>query len=125
MKLGQRLGTKLSGVHRFLSQPRGQTRYPGRRGWKDPNLVVVGPLRWPEHHHKVVVVGDVAAETEQTLPCRCLWGKVGATEKLVKIKWLWKLKVELVENKYKQDLTSKSTHIIHNNYHHIWKNLRK
>ena len=42
---------------------------------------------------------DVQLQQGESLDCRCVWGGMGPTEKIVKMKGSWELKDELVEIK--------------------------
>ena len=55
-------------------------------GWKGAIVVALGPLRWSEHHHKVVVVGVDSVQQGHNLPCSPLWSFVDPTRKFAKIK---------------------------------------
>ena len=48
-----------------------------------------GPLVWLENHHQVVVVGLGLLMQMGAQPCSWVWGKVGPTRKMLKMKETW------------------------------------
>ena len=53
-------------------------------GWKGAIVVALGPLRWSEHHHKVVVVGDGSVQQGTAEPAAHFWAMWGPMENLQK-----------------------------------------
>ena len=57
-----------------------------------------GPTGVIRNHHQSGGGGDELLMQQGRLPCNPLWVAIGTREKIAKIKRIWKLKLEMVEN---------------------------
>ena len=84
--MGQPREAKSGGTQGFQDQTQVQNVVCGRRGVVRNQGGGLGPTGLVRKPPPSGGGGGSVAETEQILPCRCLWGKVGPTQKFAKIK---------------------------------------
>ena len=59
----------------------------------------VGPTVVAGNHHQRWLGGGVSTDAGHTAPCNLVWGCVGPSTKITKLRGQWKLEAEVGENK--------------------------